>query len=101
VGSTKGRKVSTQSLQSTTSVEDSSFLPLSRDTGAASASAGDNSSAAVSPACDGAASGGSGADTWAVYYGDDLPETTELAEAADDQDYARSMPWIKVCLVDG
>ena len=78
MGSVKTRKVSTQSLQSTTSAEDTALSTIVNldDTAAAAAAA-----AATGPdaLCD------EGQDT-----------QTDLRDTSDEVDYCRNMPWIKV-----
>jgi len=81
MGSVKTRKVSTQSLQSTTSAEDttalSTFINLDDTPATAHAAAG------ADAACD------------------DGPDTqTDLRDAGDDTDCCRSMPWIKVLSIN-
>ena len=75
MGSVKSRKVSTQSLQSTTSVEDP-VIPLFvnfDDAAASTAAAGPDVAA------------------------DEAQDTqTELRDVADEPDYCHNMPWIKV-----
>ena len=84
MGSVKSRKVSTQSLQSTTSADDtpvvlSTFVNID-DAAAASTAA--------------AAAAAAGPDILT----DDVPETqTDLRDTpGDDLDYCHNMPWIKV-----
>ena len=74
MGSVKSRKVSTQSLQSTTSAEEP-VLPtfVNHDDAAASTAAGPDN------------------------LGDEAQDTqTDLRDTSDDLDYCHNMPWIKV-----
>jgi len=76
MGSVKSRKVSTQSLQSTASAEDSvlsTFVNVPDETTAPS--------------------GGGGLET-PCEEGQDTQ--TELRDAGEELDYCRNMPWIKV-----
>ena len=97
IDSARGRKVSTQSLQSTASVEESSFAALSRDS-IASASAVD--SAGLTPA---SAAGPPLARRQTTTLGGRIQgrmgwgrEGGWEAWRVEEQDYARTMPWIKV-----
>ena len=87
MGSVKTRKVSTQSLQSTASAEDSALS-------ATIISLDDPAAAAAAAAA--AAGGGGGGGEAACEDGQDAQADLRDAAGADEVDCCRNMPWIKV-----
>jgi len=89
MGSVKTRKVSTQSLQSTASAEDSALS-------ATIISLDDPAAAAAAAAAAAGGGGGGGGGEAACEDGQDAQADLRDAAGADEVDCCRNMPWIKV-----